>query len=79
MNSNLISIGYSTPAILKSRLNVNVDYSDTDDNTSINLLWSVPLSDSVEPAQNVVEKETISLNLMTFKHRWKLSTYTIAI
>ncbi|AWG86258.1 hypothetical protein [Vibrio parahaemolyticus] len=57
MNSNLISIGYSTPAILKSRLNVNVDYSDTDDNTSINLLWSVPLSDSVEPAQNVVEKE----------------------
>ncbi len=53
LNSNLVSIGYSTPAILKSRLSINVDYSDADDDTSINLLWSVPLSDSVEAITSV--------------------------
>ncbi|MEZ9796913.1 TcfC E-set like domain-containing protein [Vibrio cyclitrophicus] len=44
----LFSIGYSTPTILDSRLNVNVDYSEATDDTSISLLWSVPLSDTVE-------------------------------
>lgn len=45
---DLVSIGYSTPAILDSRLNVNFDYSGIDDDKSISLLWSVPLSDSME-------------------------------
>ncbi|MHC0041876.1 TcfC E-set like domain-containing protein [Vibrio campbellii] len=47
-NDNLVSIGYTTPTILDSILNVNVDYSDYDDDVSIGLLWSVPLSDSME-------------------------------
>lgn len=43
-----LSVGYSTPAVLDSRVNINVDYSETTDETSINLLWSVPLSETVE-------------------------------
>lgn len=43
-----ISVGYSAPAVLDSRVNINVDYSEATDDTSINLLWSVPLSDTVE-------------------------------
>lgn len=43
-----ISVGYSTPTVLDSRVNINVDYSEATDDTSINLLWSVPLSDAVE-------------------------------
>ncbi|MFA0655938.1 TcfC E-set like domain-containing protein [Vibrio sp. 10N.222.49.C12] len=43
-----ISVGYSTPTVLDSRVNINVDYSEATDDTSINLLWSVPLSDTVE-------------------------------
>lgn len=45
---SLVSIGYTTPTILDSILNVNFDYSDYDDNKSISLLWSVPLSDTME-------------------------------
>ncbi|HGY9597162.1 TPA: TcfC E-set like domain-containing protein [Vibrio campbellii] len=45
---NLISIGYTTPTILDSILNVNFDYSDFNHDKSISLLWSVPLSDSIE-------------------------------
>ena len=47
---NLISVGYTTPTILDSTLNVNFDYSDFDDDKSISLLWSVPLSDSMDAA-----------------------------
>lgn len=47
-NDNLITIGYTTPTILDSILNVNFDYSDYDDNKSISLLWSVPLSDTMD-------------------------------
>ncbi|MGR5357996.1 TcfC E-set like domain-containing protein [Vibrio chagasii] len=43
-----ISVGYSTPTVLDSRVNINVDYSEATDDTSINLLWSVPLSETVE-------------------------------
>ena len=43
-----ISVGYSTPTVLDSRVNINVDYSEATDDTSIHLLWSVPLSDTVE-------------------------------
>lgn len=43
-----ISVGYSTATVLDSRVNINVDYSEATDDTSINLLWSVPLSDTVE-------------------------------
>lgn len=43
-----VSVGYSTPAVFDSRVNINVDYSEATDDTSINLLWSVPLSDAVE-------------------------------
>lgn len=43
-----ISVGYSTATVLDSRVNINVDYSEVTDDTSINLLWSVPLSDTVE-------------------------------
>ncbi|WP_050568873.1 TcfC E-set like domain-containing protein [Vibrio jasicida] len=45
---NLISFGYTTPTILDSILNVNFDYSDFNHDKSISLLWSVPLSDSME-------------------------------
>ncbi|WP_050567191.1 TcfC E-set like domain-containing protein [Vibrio owensii] len=47
-DGNLISVGYTTPTILDSILNVNFDYSDYDDDKSISLLWSVPLSDTME-------------------------------
>ncbi|MFS1467000.1 CS1-pili formation C-terminal domain-containing protein [Vibrio lentus] len=43
-----LSVGYSTPTVLNSRININVDYSEATDDTSINLLWSVPLSETVE-------------------------------
>ncbi|MEZ9156388.1 hypothetical protein FCV73_19555 [Vibrio sp. F13] len=43
-----ISVGYSTPTVLDSRVNINVDYSEATDDISVNLLWSVPLSDTVE-------------------------------
>ncbi|KOO12746.1 hypothetical protein AKJ18_22295 [Vibrio xuii] len=49
-----ISVGYSTPTILDSRVNINVDYSRVTNETSINLLWSVPLSDSVETIMGLV-------------------------
>lgn len=42
------SVGYSTPAIFDSRVNVNIDYSDANDETSLNLLWSIPLSDTID-------------------------------
>ncbi|MFV8458623.1 TcfC E-set like domain-containing protein [Vibrio owensii] len=45
---NIITVGYTTPTILDSTLNVNFDYTDYDDNKSISLLWSVPLSDTME-------------------------------
>ncbi len=46
--SQFLSVGYSTPTILNSRVNINVDHAVETDDTSINLLWTVPLSDTVE-------------------------------
>ncbi|TKF28182.1 hypothetical protein FCV62_22110 [Vibrio kanaloae] len=43
-----LSMGYSTPSILKSTLNFNLDYSDSDDNIKLNALWTLPLSDSTD-------------------------------
>ncbi|RYU68412.1 hypothetical protein ERW51_08570 [Aliivibrio finisterrensis] len=44
----LVSVGYSTPALFDSRVNVNIDYTDSDNNMSLSLLWSIPLSETVE-------------------------------
>ncbi|MCE9785937.1 TcfC E-set like domain-containing protein, partial [Shewanella algae] len=41
---NSLSMGYSTPSILDSTLNLNLDYSDSDDNIALNILWTLPLS-----------------------------------
>ncbi|MFS1431087.1 TcfC E-set like domain-containing protein [Vibrio lentus] len=43
-----VSVGYSTPAAFNSRVNVNIDYSEANDEASLNLLWTIPLSDTVE-------------------------------
>ncbi|WP_435250125.1 TcfC E-set like domain-containing protein [Vibrio sp. nBUS_14] len=43
-----LSVGYSAPAALNSHININLDYSEATDDTSVSLLWSVPLSDTVE-------------------------------
>jgi hypothetical protein len=43
-----VSVGYSTPALFDSRININVDYSDNDNDMSLSLLWSIPLSETVE-------------------------------
>ncbi|HHP0479978.1 TPA: TcfC E-set like domain-containing protein [Vibrio campbellii] len=59
--TNLISVGYSAPAILDSQLNVNFDYSDVDESTNISVLWSVPLSDSME-AISSISSDTETLN-----------------
>ncbi|WP_372384024.1 TcfC E-set like domain-containing protein [Vibrio sp. BS-M-Sm-2] len=46
--SELLSLGYSTSAILDSRFNINVDYSHSTDDAQVNLLWTVPLSTKTE-------------------------------
>ncbi|MGR5448052.1 TcfC E-set like domain-containing protein [Vibrio jasicida] len=60
-DSGLLSLGYSSPAIFNSRLNVNFDYSDFDNSKSVNVLWSVPLSDTLETMTSVAS-DTESLN-----------------
>ncbi|OEE33267.1 hypothetical protein A1QO_09955 [Vibrio genomosp. F10 str. ZF-129] len=44
----LLSIGYTTPALLDSRLNVNLDVTDVRDEMSLSILWSIPLSTTIE-------------------------------
>lgn len=43
-----VSLGYSTPAVFDSHINVNLDYTDSNNEISMNLTWSIPLSDTVE-------------------------------
>ena len=45
---NFVSIGYSTPFIVSSDLNLNLDYTDTSDDLKFNILWSIPLSETLE-------------------------------
>lgn len=43
-----LSVGYSAPAFFDSRVDINVDYSEAAEDLSVNLLWSIPLSDKIE-------------------------------
>ncbi|CAH6938976.1 conserved hypothetical protein [Vibrio chagasii] len=45
---SFFSAGFSTPSILNSTININVDYAESTGDASFNFLWSVPLSDTVE-------------------------------
>lgn len=45
---NFVSIGYSSPFIASSNLNLNLDYTDTSDDLTFNILWSIPLSENLE-------------------------------
>ncbi len=46
--NEILTLGYSSSFILGSYLNFNVDYNFTSDNSLFNLLWTVPLSDTIE-------------------------------
>nr|WP_253825767.1 TcfC E-set like domain-containing protein [Vibrio sp. RE86] len=56
--SQFVSVGYSTPTILDSRLNLNVDYTDATNETSLSLLWTVPLSEAVDAITGVTSSDT---------------------
>ncbi len=43
----ILSLGYATPFVLNSWLNLNFDYS-AEDETSFSLLWTVPLSETID-------------------------------
>lgn len=59
--TNLVSVGYSAPAILDSRLNLNFDYSDVDESKNISVLWTIPLSDSMDAIASI-SSDTDTLN-----------------
>ncbi|CDT20112.1 CS1-pili formation C-terminal domain-containing protein [Vibrio coralliirubri] len=58
MTYQTISLGYSSPFYLDSRLDINLDYSDVDDEVSINLLWNIPLSKTVDLISGVTYSES---------------------
>ncbi|WP_286300061.1 TcfC E-set like domain-containing protein [Vibrio apostichopi] len=53
-----VSVGYSTPAILDSQVNLNIDYSDINDDTSFNILWSIPLSSTIDVITGVTSNKS---------------------
>ncbi len=44
----ILSLGYATPFVLNSWLNLNFDYSVEEEDTSFSLLWTVPLSETID-------------------------------
>ena len=43
-----VSLGYSSPFYFGSKLDLNIDYTDVNDEVSLDLLWSIPLSKTVD-------------------------------
>lgn len=44
----ILSLGYATPFVLNSWLNLNFDYSAEEEDTSFSLLWTLPLSETID-------------------------------
>ncbi|WP_026025461.1 TcfC E-set like domain-containing protein [Aliivibrio logei] len=53
-----LSLGYSSPFIAASRININADYTAVTNNTRFNVLWTIPLSDTVEAITGVTVYES---------------------
>ncbi|MGU3812800.1 TcfC E-set like domain-containing protein [Vibrio diabolicus] len=43
-----VTLGFSSPSIISSSLNIYADYNDLSDEVSMNVTWLVPLSEDVE-------------------------------
>ncbi|EHR5764739.1 TcfC E-set like domain-containing protein [Vibrio antiquarius] len=43
-----VTLGFSSPSIISSLLNIYADYNDLSDEVSMNITWLVPLSEEVE-------------------------------
>ncbi|MCR9572197.1 TcfC E-set like domain-containing protein [Vibrio alginolyticus] len=43
-----VTLGFSSPSIISSLLNIYADYNDFSDEVSMNITWMVPLSEEVE-------------------------------
>ncbi|MCS0309033.1 TcfC E-set like domain-containing protein [Vibrio diabolicus] len=43
-----LTLGFSSPSIISSSLNIYADYNDLSDEVSMNITWLVPLSEEVE-------------------------------